>query len=159
MNAKLLLRAASAIMLLLAIGHTLGSPWTPAQGPRALAVASAMRDYHFNVMGLERSYFNFYLGFGWMLSAYLFGHAILYWQLASILDRVGQKLSGIVGILAIESICAAVVAWKFLFWVPVIMSALIALLLATSFYRINRVEGASLPQPRAGEEAGTVDRG
>jgi hypothetical protein len=159
MSAKLLLRAASAVMLLLAIGHTLGSPWTPAQGTGALAVASAMRDNHFNVMGLERSYFAFYVGFGWMLSAYLFGHAILYWQLASILDRVGQTLSGIVGILAIESICAAVVAWRFLFWVPVIMSALIALLLATSFYRINRVEGASLPQPRAGEEAGTVDRG
>jgi hypothetical protein len=77
MSAKLLLRAASAVMLLLAIGHTLGNPWTPAQGPDALAVVAAMRDYHFNVMGLERSYFNFYVGFGWMLSAYLFGHAIL----------------------------------------------------------------------------------
>jgi MFS family permease len=141
MSAKLLLRAASAVMLLLAIGHTLGNPWTPAQGPDALAVVAAMRDYHFNVMGLERSYFNFYVGFGWMLSAYLFGHAILYWQLASILDRVGYKLGGIVGVLAIESLCMAILSWKFLFWVPVIMSALIALLLAASFYRIYQARG------------------
>jgi MFS family permease len=150
MNAKLLLRAASAVMLALAIGHTLGSPWTPAQGPDALGVVSAMRGYHFNVMGLDRSYFNFYVGFGWMLSAYLFAHAILYWQLSSILDRVGQKLSGIVGILAIESLSTAILAWKFLFWVPVVMSALIALLLVAAFYRIYRVKTDSLePIPRS----------
>jgi hypothetical protein len=146
MNAKLLLRAASAVMLLLSIGHTLGSPWTPAQGPDALAVVSAMRDYHFNVMGLDRSYFNFYVGFGWMLSAYLFGHAILYWQLASILDRLGQKLSGIVGMLAIESLATAIQSWQFLFWVPVIMSSLIALLLIAAFYSIYRVKTDS-PEP------------
>jgi len=156
MNPKLLLRAASAVMLLLAIGHALGSPWTPVQDPGALAVVSAMRDYHFNVMGFERSFFNFYVGFGWMLSAYLFGHAILYWQLASILDLLGHKLSGIVGILTIEAICAAVLAWKFLFWVPVIMTALIALLLATSFYRIYMGKAASLqPTPRTSEGRGS----
>jgi hypothetical protein len=144
MNAKLLLRAASAVMLLLAIGHTLGSPWTPAQGPDALAVVSTMRDYHFNVMGLDRSYLNFYVGFGWMLSAYLFGHAILYWQLASFVNRVGYELGGIVGVLAIESLCMAILSWKFLFWVPVIMSAVIGLLLAASFYRIYGLKTASL---------------
>jgi hypothetical protein len=54
---------------------------------------------------------------------------------------VGYKLGGIVGVLAIESLCMAILSWKFLFWVPVIMSALIALLLAASFYRIYQARG------------------
>jgi hypothetical protein len=31
----------------------------------------AMRAYRFDVMGLERSYYDFYVGFGWLLGAYL----------------------------------------------------------------------------------------
>ena len=145
MTAKNLLRAASMVMLLLALGHTLGEPWTPAPGPASLAVVSAMRDTHFNVMGLERSYFNFYVGFGWLLSAYLFGHAVLFWQLASVLDLAGMRLRSIVGVLAVESICAVILSWRFLFWVPLIMSALIALLLIASFYRLS--EGAAPVEP------------
>ena len=113
------MRAAAWVALLLAIGHTAGHPWMPAEDPASLAVAAAMRSEHFNVMGLQRSYFDFYVGFGWLLSVYSFGHALLYWLLAPVAAPAPPKLAAIVGVLVIESIIILWVSWKYLFWVPV----------------------------------------
>jgi len=129
---KLILRGAALVTVLLAAGHTFGSPWTPAVDPRAQDVVVAMQTYRFDVMGLRRSYFNFYEGFGWMLSAYLIGHAILFWQLSGLAPRRGMEVRPIVAVLCLESFAAALVAWRFLFWVPTIMSGAIAACLALS---------------------------
>jgi hypothetical protein len=80
MSAKHWLRGAAALTGLLALGHVLGSPWTPASDAPGRAVVAAMKGYRFVALGFERSYFAFYEGFGWMLAAYLTGHAILFWQ-------------------------------------------------------------------------------
>jgi hypothetical protein len=127
---KLILRGAALVTVLLAAGHSFGSPWTPAVDPRAHDVVVAMQTYRFDVMGLRRSYFDFYEGFGWMLSAYLIGHAILFWQLSGLAPRRGLGVRPIVAVLCLESFAAALVAWRFLFWVPTVMSGTIAACLA-----------------------------
>ena len=132
MSPKLMLCGAALVAILLAAGHTLGSPWTPAADPSARDVVIAMQAYRFDVMGQPRSYYDFYEGFGWMLSAYLIGHAILFWQLSGLATQRGLGVCPIVAVLCLESTVAALAAWRFLFWVPAVMSGAIAACLALS---------------------------
>ena len=83
MNPRLLLRTAAVVALLLGVGHSLGAPWTPVLGPAERVVIDAMKSDQFAVMGDTRSYWNFYVGFGWSISVYLVAQAIVLWQLAA----------------------------------------------------------------------------
>jgi hypothetical protein len=66
MSAVLLLRVSAFTSLLFALGHTLGGMkfWSPMGDNQVLQL---MRSVHFDVMGTSRSYFDFYMGFGWSL--------------------------------------------------------------------------------------------
>jgi hypothetical protein len=56
------LRAAACVTALLAVGHLLGSPWTPATNAEGQRLIDAMGSYHFDAMGFNRSYLDFYEG-------------------------------------------------------------------------------------------------
>jgi hypothetical protein len=129
MSAVLWLRAAACVTILLAVGHLLGNPWTPATNPEAQRLIDTMGSYHFDAMGFSRSYLDFYKGFGWMLGVYLLGHAVLFWQLAGLATVARANLRPLVAVLCVEYCLVAAVGAKFLFWVPLGMSAVIAGLL------------------------------
>ena len=95
-------------------------------------------------MGLTRSYFDFYVGFGWLLSVYLFAHAILYWLLAAVDEPALKSMRAVVGVFVIEAVGLVGVSGKYLFWVPLIMNAVIALLLGIAFVRLQRDDCRSL---------------
>src|SRR6185369_3743946 len=81
MTTTLWLRISSIVSLLFAAGHTLGGfqEWSPVGDNPVLR---SMKDVHFDTMGVNRSYFDFYMGFGWSISVILLMQAILLWQLA-----------------------------------------------------------------------------
>jgi hypothetical protein len=133
MNARLFLRGAAVLTLLLTVGHTLGSPWTPVHTPQGQAVVTAMQGYRFPAMGFERTYYEFYVGFGWMLGAYAAAHAILFWQLAGLSTQLAGKLRPVVVVLCLEALCAVVLEWKFLFWAPVVLSGATAVCLGIAW--------------------------
>jgi hypothetical protein len=118
------LRAASAVALLYALGHALGGlqSWS-ADGARA--VLDAMRTVEFDVMGRTRTYLDFYVGFGHTISVLLFLQAVLLWQLAGAVSRGAPAGPMLVSMFAAAVAGAAVVA-RFLFIVPIVMSATIA---------------------------------
>src|SRR5713101_1616350 len=64
MNSSTFLRVASIITLLYFAGHTAGIPWTPAVGPGEVAVLEAMKSHSFATQGFQRTYWDFYFGFG-----------------------------------------------------------------------------------------------
>lgn len=124
------LRLAALTDLLLALGHAAGAPWTPDAGPAARAVAEAMQSVHFDALGATRSYFDFYRGFGWMLEAYLLGHAVLFWQLGALAAREPAAARSITAVLVLESAALTALSARFLFVVPLAFSiAILALLL------------------------------
>lgn len=129
MSTVLWLRAAACVTALLAVGHLLGNPWTPANNAEGQRLIDAMGSYHFDAMGFNRSYLDFYKGFGWMLGIYLLGHAVLFWQLAGFAKVAQANLRPIVAVLCVEYCLAAAVGAKFLFWVPLGMSTAVAALL------------------------------
>jgi hypothetical protein len=140
MSSRFLLRAAAVVTLLLAAGHILGSPWTPADRPQGHQVVDAMQAYRFDAMGLERSYYDFYVGFGWLLGAYLVGHAILFWQIASLSFPSSAQLRPVVVVLCVEAVCATLLGWEFLFWVPVALSGLTAVCLGVAWFLMPRTK-------------------
>jgi hypothetical protein len=92
-----------------------------------------MQGYRFPAMGFERSYYEFYGGFGWLLGVYAVGHAILFWQLAGLSTQLAGKLRPVIAVLCLEALGAAVLGWKFLFWAPIAFSGATALCLAIAW--------------------------
>ncbi len=133
MKPTLLLRIASILTLLFALGHTAGglSSWSPAGETEVLR---AMKSFRFDAGGLNRSYLDFYLGFGLVISVYLFSQAIAFWQLASLSKSDASRVRPIVGTFFLTSSVCAIVSWMFILLVPVAFFAGIATCLALAFY-------------------------
>src|SRR5438105_2808568 len=99
MSASTRLRIASIIAFVYWIGHTAGAPWTPARGAAETAALDALRSLHFAVQGFSRSYWDFYVGFGIAISAFLLVQAVLLWQLAALAKIDAERLRPMIGLL------------------------------------------------------------
>src|SRR5215472_2930200 len=120
----LLLRIASIISLLFTIGHSMGGlkQWSP-MGDNP--VLTSMTEVRFDTMGANRSYLDFFLGFGWSIAVFMLMEAILLWQLASLARAEPARLRPIIAVIALATACTAVIAWRFIFPVPALFSALL----------------------------------
>ena len=76
MTTPLLLRIASVISLLFTAGHTMGGlkQWSPMGENEVL---KAMTTVRFETMGANRSYLDFFLGFGWSISVAMLLQTVL----------------------------------------------------------------------------------
>jgi hypothetical protein len=128
MNPILFLRVASIVTLLYCIGHSSGMPWTPAEGPAGMAVIEAMKSHRFDILGVQRTYWDFYFGFGVIISVYLLVQAVVLWQLASLAKR-GTQVRSIVASFLVAFAINAILVWKYFFTIPAIMVMVIALCL------------------------------
>src|SRR5260370_8637436 len=80
MKASLLYRIASVLLILFALGHTLGfQRIDPRWGVDS--IIGTLRSTHFDVQGLNRTYWDFYTGFGLFVTVLLVFVALLSWQL------------------------------------------------------------------------------
>src|ERR1700722_20072980 len=79
MKAPLFYRIASVLMIIFAAGHTLAfSQVDPAWGVASLV--QSMQSIHFDAYGSERSYWDFFMGFGLVVTALLVLASIVAWQ-------------------------------------------------------------------------------
>src|SRR4051812_26776248 len=94
MKASTLYRVAAVLLLLFTVGHTVGfASSDPQWGIDALL--SSMRSIHFDVMGSNRTYWDFYLGSGFTVALlYLFA-AVVAWQLGGLPRETLSRLRGI----------------------------------------------------------------
>lgn len=122
MNTTLLLRVASLIALLFAIGHTMGSPWTPSEAPGPASVVEAMKSVSFDAMGTSRSYWEFYIGFGVTISVYMFAQAVLLWLLAALARTQAAATRPFVIMLLASCVANGWAAWRYFFILPLILS-------------------------------------
>jgi len=134
------LRTAAVVTALLALGHTLGHPWTPVRTLPAEGVVAAMQAVHFTVEGASRSYFDFYQGFGWTLSALIAMLAVVEWRLASA-ARDGRLDRLLVGVLAAGFALSALASALFIAILPASFSGLVALSLIAALLAPTRARG------------------
>jgi hypothetical protein len=132
MTATIWLRISSIITFLFAAGHTLGGLkyWSP-MGDNA--VLQAMRSVRFDTMGANRSYFDFYMGFGYSLSVTQVMLAILLWQLAALARTNAPGVRPMIAVIILAVAASSVIAWQFILPVPALFSLVQLASLAVAF--------------------------
>ncbi len=140
MNSSTFLRVASIITLLYFAGHTAGIPWTPAVGPGEVAVLEAMKSHSFATQGFQRTYWDFYFGFGVIISGYLLVQAVALWQLGAIARADALRVRPIVASFLVAFVVNAVLAWKYFFAVPAVMAGAISICLALALVTASRTK-------------------
>ncbi len=141
MKSSTFLRIASIITLLYFVGHTSGVPWTPDDGAGAMPVLEAMKNHSFEIIGFTRTYWDFYVGFGVIISLYLLVQAVVLWQLGSLAKTDALRLRPVVASFFVAFIVNAVLAWKYFFAIPLVMSVAISVCLALAFVAAGRSKG------------------
>ncbi len=126
MSASLLYRISSGLLVLFAVGHTIGfrrvDPHWNADG-----VVNGMRSVSFPVQGFNRSYWDFFSGFGLFVTVFLLFAAILAWQLGSMSRERLSAMPVARWSFAICFVFIAALSWKYFFPAPGVFSTLVAL--------------------------------
>jgi hypothetical protein len=129
MRPVIFLRIASVLTLTHAALHTIGGVFGGAAPGVQQATVAVMKANEFMVMGVTRSYWDFYRGFGLVVSVFLTLEAVVFWQLGSLAKTDALRLRPVLATFLVGYLCAAVVSYRYFFAAPVITEILIALCL------------------------------
>ena len=128
MSTSLLYRIASVLLVLFALGHTVGFRSTKDM-EGADSVVSLMKTVHFTVQGARRAYYDFYVGFGLFVTVFLLFAALLAWHLGGEPREALKQMPLVTWGLALTFVGVTVLSQMYFFPVPVIFSALTSLCL------------------------------
>jgi hypothetical protein len=124
MKASVFYRIAAVLLLLFAVGHTLGFRQSdPQWGVDALL--GSMRSIHFDVQGSNRTYWDLFVAAGFSVGVFYFFAAILAWQLGGLPAATLALMRGTVWAFALCFAAITVVSWKYLFILPIAFSFVI----------------------------------
>ena len=132
MTTTLWLRIAAVIQLLFTVGHTLGGRkrWSPMGDNEVLR---QMTTVHFDTMGANRSYLDFFMGFGWSLSVVMLLQAVLMWQLATLARTDPASVRPLILTFVLATVATGFIAWRFIFPVPALFSLLVVAVLVIAY--------------------------
>ena len=126
MKPTLCLRSAAVLTFIHAALHTIGGVFGEAgPGPATVAV-QAMKMNQFLLMGLTRSYWDFYRGLGLAVTIFLTAEAVLFWQLGSLAKTDARRLRPILTTFLVAYTALAVNSYAYIFLAPVITEIVIA---------------------------------
>jgi hypothetical protein len=143
------LRIASVLTLIHAIMHTIGGVFGKPQTGVAAMVAATMRSNRFTVLGVTRSYADFYLGMGLGITISLTMEAAVFWLIASLAKSDAMRLRRpILAVFLAGYLAFAVNSSFFFFSGPVIGEILIALCLGAAIVTAKPAnQEAAAPAP------------
>src|SRR5271170_6424615 len=129
MKASMFYRIAAVLLLLFAVGHTLGFRQSdPDWGVDTLV--GSMRSIHFDVQGFNRTYWDLFVAAGFSVGVFYFFSAVLAWQLSGLPAEVLSRMRGITWAFALCFAAITIVSWMYLFIVPIVIALLITVCLA-----------------------------
>jgi hypothetical protein len=145
MNASKFYRIAAVLLLLFALGHTLGFRQSdPTWGVDALL--GSMRSLHFSVQGFNRTYWDLFVAAGFSVGVFHLFAAILAWQMGGLPAPTLTRTRGTAWAFALCFAVITVVSWRYLFILPIAFSIVITLCL-TAAASLSPKEG-SMPSLR-----------
>ena len=128
MKAPVFYRVAAVLLLLFAVGHTLGFRQSDAKwGVDALL--GSMRSIHFDVQGLKRTYWDFFVAAGFSVGVFYLFSAVLAWQLGGLPAETLARMRVISWAFALCFAAITVVSWRYLFVMPIVFSGVITVCL------------------------------
>ena len=131
MNAQILYRISSVLLLLFAVAHTLGFQQSdPTWGVDALL--ASMRSIHFDLQGFSRTYWDLFVAAGFTVAVFYLFAAVLAWQLGRLPTETLAVMRVTVWALALCFAAITVVSWRYLFILPIVFSIVITLCLTAA---------------------------
>jgi hypothetical protein len=128
MKASIFYRVAAVLLLLFALGHTLGFRQSdPKWGVDALL--GSMRSIHFEVQGFDRTYWDLFVAAGLSVGVFYLFSAILAWQLGGLRGENLTRMRATAWAFALCFAAITVVSWRYLFILPIVFSIVITLCL------------------------------
>jgi len=135
LTTRVIYRSAAVLILLFDVGHTAGYPWSdPSWGVDLGAIQSS----HFKVLGFNRTYWDFYVGFGLFVTVFLLLAAIFAWQLGSLPAETLRLLRSSAWALSACFAAVTVLSWIYFFPIPIAFSAVITVCLIVATWRSAR---------------------
>jgi hypothetical protein len=125
MKPVIFLRIASVLTFIHSVLHTVGGVFGKPVNQAAAAVAANMRT-QFPVMGVMRSYADFYMGMGLSVTIFLTMDAVLLWILASMARENSARLRPLLIVFALGYLAFALDSYTFFFAFPIITEVLIS---------------------------------
>ena len=131
MKGPILYRISSVLLLLFAIGHTLGFRQSdPKWGVDALL--ASMHSIHFDVQGFNRTYWDLFEAAGFSVGVFYLFAAILAWQLGGLPAETLARMRGTAWTFALCFAAITLVSWRYLFILPIAFSIVITLCLTAA---------------------------
>ena len=144
MKASIFYRIAAVLLLLFAVGHTLGFRQSdPAWGVDALL--GSMRSIQFEVQGFSRTYWDLFEAAGFSVGVFYLFAAILAWQLGGLPPATLALMRGTAWAFALCFAAITVVSWRYLFILPIAFSIVITLcLIAAAWFSAKQASIATV---------------
>src|SRR3954464_698253 len=131
MKASVFYRIASVLLVLFAVGHTLGFRQSdPSWGVDALL--SSMRSIHFDMGGFNRTYWELFEAAGFITGVFFLFAAILAWQLSRLPAATLALMRGTAWAFALCFAVITALSWRYLFVLPIAFSIVITLCLSAA---------------------------
>ena len=128
MTAALLYRIASVVLVLYALGHTVGfSHIDPRWGIDA--AINELRTKQIVIQGSRRTYFGFVLGFGYFCTTLMLFTALLAWELGGLPPATLAAMPVITWGFALSYLAATLVTVRYFFVAPITFSSLVTICL------------------------------
>jgi hypothetical protein len=146
MKASIFYRIAAVLLLLFAIGHTLGFRESDPQWG-ADAMLASMRSIHFDVQGFYRSYWDLFQAAGFCVGVFYLFAAILAWQLGGLPAANLRLMRGTAWIFALCFAAITIISWRYLFLLPIAFAFVIAACLTVAAWLSGRQASTPSSQP------------
>jgi len=124
MKPVVFLRIASVLTLVHSVLHTVGGVFGKPVNAVAAGVAANMRT-PFPLLGVTRSYSDFYMGMGLGVTIFLTMDAVLLWILASMARKDAARIRPLIAAFALGYLAFALNSYLFFFAFPIINELLI----------------------------------
>jgi hypothetical protein len=136
------LRIAAGLTTVQLLGHVFGAVLAgPTQGAEEVALRHAMREYRVRAMGMERTYWDFYFGSGWIITAFLATLVVVMWYTARIARDAPMLARPLVASLAIGYAVVTVICALFFVTAPIVIAATITACLVAAFVTVGTARG------------------
>jgi hypothetical protein len=119
------LRIAAGLTAFQAIGHTFGAVLAPASSAEESAMREAMRTFRVSAMGMERSYWDFYFGSGWAITALAVAAAAVMWFLAPVARHAPDRARPLIMSLALGYAALTIISALYFVTAPIVIGAMI----------------------------------
>ena len=148
MTARRLLRIAAILSLLFCLGHSAGAPWTPSPGGQSDAIVQLMQSFHFDIFGSNRSYWDFYLGFGLQLSVFQLLASVVLWLLGGLAADAPVRARPFVLAFLVANIAQLLLVLRFFFLPPIVLSLALTVCLGLGAWMLGAPSNSDV-KPRA----------